>query len=160
VFCKIWLLRLLWNSIQPLTAFSGILLFSSIRVVWAAPQGVLKQAIHAGLSADWLDPSVSGHILSALLPLYLLHDALIKPMPAGLYTPCLAESWTISPDAKIYEFRLRKGVKFHNGDAMSAEDVVFTFWRYRGERAKIIQGRAEKVEAVNPYLSASLKAVS
>jgi peptide/nickel transport system substrate-binding protein len=130
----------------------GMLLFRPIGGVAAPPQGVMKQAIHAGQSADWLDPSISGFTLSALIPLYLFHDALVKPMPDGWYTPCLAESWTASPDHKVYEFKLRKGVKFHNGDEMTAEDVVFTFWRYKGAEAKFIHGKTEKVEAVNPYL--------
>jgi peptide/nickel transport system substrate-binding protein len=84
--------------------------------------------------------------------LYLFHDALLKAMPDGLYTPSLAESWTISPDARVYEFKLRKGVKFHNGDTMTAEDVIFSFWRYKAAQAKFIQDKTEKVEAVNPNL--------
>jgi len=118
----------------------------------AAPTGVLKQAIHWGISADWLDPATGGHASSGHLPLYLFHDALVKPMPEGSFTPCLAESWTISPDAKTFEFKLRTGVKFHNGDLMTAEDFVFSFWRYKAAQAKFIQGRTEKVEAVNPHL--------
>ena len=116
------------------------------------PEGVLKEAIHWGISADWLDPATGSLPLSAYLPLYLFHDALLKPMPDGLYAASLAESWKISPDSKVYEFKLRQGVKFHNGDTMTAEDVVFSFWRYKAANAKIIQDRAEKVEAVNPYL--------
>jgi peptide/nickel transport system substrate-binding protein len=73
-------------------------------------------------------------------------------MPDGTYSPCLAESWTISQDAKVYEFKLRKGVKFHNGDPLTAEDVIFSFWRYKAGQAKIIHGKTEKVEAVNPHL--------
>ena len=45
-----------------------------------------------------------------------------------------------------------KGVKFHNGDTMTAEDVVFSFSRYKASNAKFIHGKTEKVEAVNPYL--------
>lgn len=118
----------------------------------AKPEGVLKQAIHWSISADWLDPATAGFSIFAYLPLYLFHDSLVKAMAEGFYTPSLAESWTISPDAKVYEFRLRRGVKFHNGDAMTAEDVVFSFWRYKAAQAKMIHGRTEKVEAVNPYL--------
>lgn len=129
----------------------GIFLFPSSDAQ-GKPEGVLKQAIHWSISADWLDPATGSLPLSAYLPLYFFHDALLKPMPDGLYTPCLAESWTISPDSKVYEFTLRKGVKFHNGDPMTAEDVVFSFWRYKAANAKIIQNRAEKVDAVNPYL--------
>ena len=73
-------------------------------------------------------------------------------MPDGTYSPCLAESWTVSPDAKTYEFKLRQGVKFHNGDTMTAEDVIFSFWRFKATQAKIIHDKTEKVEAVNPYL--------
>ena len=64
--------------------------------------------------------------------LYAVHDALVKPMPGGDNTPSLAESWTQSKDGLIYEFVLRKGVKFHNGDPVTAEDVKFSFDRYRG----------------------------
>jgi len=116
------------------------------------PQGVMKEAIHWGLSADWLDPSLAGSSLSAHITLYLLHDSLVKAMPEGTYTPCLAESYSVSPDTKTYEFKLRKGVLFHNGDTMTAEDVVFSFWRYRGTQFKFIHSRTEKVEAVNPHL--------
>ncbi len=119
----------------------------------AKPEGVLKQAIHYAVSADWLDPATTpGATISPHLPMYFYHDSLLKTMPEGNFTPCLAESWTISPDTKTYEFRLRKGVKFHNGDTMTAEDVIFSFWRYKTVQAKQIHERTEKVEAVNPYL--------
>ena len=88
----------------------------------------------------------------ALTPLLLFHDALLKAMPDGAYTPCLAESWTNSPDFKIYEFKLRKGVKFHSGDAMTADDVVFSWNRYKSSEAKFMHDKAAKVEAVNPLL--------
>jgi len=73
-------------------------------------------------------------------------------MPDSDFAPCLAESWSISQDAKRIEFKLRKGVKFHNGDMMTAEDVVFSFWRYKGGQAKIIHTKTEKVEAVRSNL--------
>jgi peptide/nickel transport system substrate-binding protein len=118
----------------------------------AAPAGVLKEAIHWGLSADWLDPATAGYSNSAHLTMYLFHDSLVKAMPGGLFVPSLAESWIMSPDAKTWDFKLRRGVKFHNGDVMTAEDVIFSFWRYKAVNAKFIQGRAEKVEALEPLL--------
>ena len=128
----------------------GMLVFISIDVWAANPEGLLKEAIHWGVSADFFDPAITGSHISTFT-LYLFHDALLKPMAGGNYTPCLAESWEISPDAKVYTFNLRKGVKFHNGDPLTAEDVIFSFWRYKGDQAKSIQGKIEKVEAVNPY---------
>src|SRR5512143_1399282 len=127
-----------------------LLCFVSAPAGAAAPAGVLKQAIHWSFSADWLDPAFGTFPLPAYHPMYLFHDALFKPMAGGLYTPSLAESYKVSPDAKVYEFKLRKGVKFHNGDTMTAEDVIFSFWRNKG--AKTIHANTEKVEAVDPYL--------
>jgi peptide/nickel transport system substrate-binding protein len=141
--------RLFW--VVPFVVILATLFLPAPRVPAAPPQGVLKEAIHWGVSADFLDPAISGSHISTFT-LYLFHDALLKPMPDEIYAPCLAESWKISPDAKVYEFSLRKGVKFHNGDEMTAEDVVFSFWRYKGDQAKSIHGKTEKVEAVNPYL--------
>ncbi len=130
----------------------GGMLIAGSPVQAAAPAGTLKMAIHWGLSADWLDPATNSALIPSQITLYLFHDALFKPMPDGTYSPCLAESWTVSPDAKTYEFKLRQGVKFHNGDTMTAEDVIFSFWRFKATQAKIIHGKTEKVEAVNPYL--------
>ena len=128
------------------------MVFSDPAQVWAyEPEGTLKEAIHWGLSADWLDPATAGFAISAHLALYFYHDALVKAMPEGNFTPSLAESWTISPDSKVYEFKLRKGVKFHNGEVMTAEDVIFSVNRYRAAQAKFIKDRIDKLEAVDPH---------
>ena len=105
----------------------------------ASPHGTLKIANHWTISRDWIDPSTTTSGTFAVLPLYFYHDALLKAMPEGHYTPCVAESWIISPDFKVYEFKIRKGVKFHNGDEVTADDVVFTFKRYKGVASKLIQ---------------------
>jgi peptide/nickel transport system substrate-binding protein len=144
-------IRTKWIGIISTLAVAGILLMAT-GPVWAAPQGVLKQAIHWSFSADWFDPSTGSFPIPAYHPLYLFHDALLKPMSGGLFTPSLAESWTVSDDAKTYEFKIRKGVKFHNGDILTAEDVVFSIKRYRGANASVIHGKLEKVEALNPNL--------
>ena len=46
--------------------------------------------------------------------------------------PALAASWTESPDGRVYEFKLRQGLRFHNGDPCTAEDVQYSFTRYKG----------------------------
>jgi peptide/nickel transport system substrate-binding protein len=140
-----------WIRILSALAVAGMLLMSA-GPGWAAPQGTIKQAIHWSFSADWFDPSTGSFPIPAYHPLYLFHDALLKPMPGGLFTPCLAESWTISEDSKTFEFKIRQGVKFHNGEPLTADDVVFTIKRYKGTNFKLIMGKLDTVEAVNPYL--------
>ncbi|MDO8957207.1 MAG: ABC transporter substrate-binding protein, partial [Deltaproteobacteria bacterium] len=133
-------------------AFVGMLYWNPAYVRAYEPEGILKQAIHWGLSADWLDPATAGFAISAHLGLYFYHDSLVKAMPQGTFTPSLAESWRISPDSKVYEFKLRQGVKFHNGETMTAEDVIFSVNRYRAAQAKYLKDKIAKLEAVDPYL--------
>src|SRR5262245_65478599 len=80
----------------------------------AAPEGTLTWGLHVTLAAKWLDPSDTEAFINPFMVLYAIHDAVVKPMPAGDNTPSLAESWTMSKDGLTYEFVLRKGVKFHN----------------------------------------------
>jgi peptide/nickel transport system substrate-binding protein len=71
-------------------------------------------------------------------------------MPAGDNTPSLAESWTQSKDGLVYEFVLRKNARFHNGDPVTAEDVKFSFDRYKGAAAKLLHDRVREVQIVDP----------
>src|SRR5207302_2014299 len=88
--------------------------------------------------------------INPFMVLYAIHDALVKSMPAGDNTPSLAESWAASKDGLSYEFVLRKGVKFHNGDPVTAEDVKFSFDRYHGAAAKLLKDRVREVQIVDP----------
>ena len=72
--------------------------------------------------------------------LYAIHDALVRPLPGQKMGPSLAESWTESPDGLVYEFKLRRGLKFHNGDPLTAEDVKFSFERYKGAGRQGVPG--------------------
>ena len=82
--------------------------------------------------------------------LYALHDALVRPLPGQKMGNALAESWTESPDGLRYEFKLRRGLKFHNGDPVTTEDVKFSFERYKGAGAKELQAHVRQVEIVDP----------
>ena len=79
--------------------------------------------------------------------LYALHDSLVKAMPGNGMAPSLAESWSVSPDGLVYEFVLRKGVKFHNGDPVTAEDVKFSFERYRGASSKPLDRKSTRLNS-------------
>jgi peptide/nickel transport system substrate-binding protein len=116
----------------------------------AAPEGQLTWAVHVGLAPTWFDPAETPGIATPFMTLYALHDALVKPMPGRPMAPSLAESWTTSKDGLTYEFVLRPGVKFHNGDPLTATDVKFSFERYRGAAAKLLHERVAAVEVVDP----------
>jgi peptide/nickel transport system substrate-binding protein len=112
----------------------------------AAPEGQMTWAVHVSLAPTWFDPAETSGIITPFLMLYALHDAVVKPMPGSLMTPSLAESWTVSPDGLVYEFVLRRGVKFHNGEPVTAEDVRFSLERYRGAAHKTLKASVAAVE--------------
>jgi peptide/nickel transport system substrate-binding protein len=117
-----------------------------------APSGQAVMAWHVTIAPSWFDPSTAPPQITPFGLLYALHDALVRPYPGHKMGPSLAESWKESPDGKTYEFRLRPGLKFHNGDPVTAEDVKFSFERYKGAGAKILQERVHEVEIVNPLM--------
>ena len=117
----------------------------------AAPQGTVTYAVHITIAPAWFDPGDNPGQITPFIIQYALHDAMIKPMPAGMMTPSLAESWTASKDGRVYEFVLRKNVVFHNGDPMTAEDVKFSFERYKGAGAKLLKEKIEAVTIVDPH---------
>jgi peptide/nickel transport system substrate-binding protein len=112
----------------------------------AKPDGEVRWALYVTLTPVWFDP---GEVVGQLTPfwvLYAMHDALVKPMPGNLMTPSLAESWTLSADHRTYEFKLREGVKFHDGSPFTAEDVKFSFQRAKG--AKLLKEKVREIEVV------------
>ena len=115
----------------------------------AAPEGQMTWAVHISLAPTWFDPAETPGIITPFMILYALHDALVKPMPGNPMAPSLAESWSASPDSLVYEFVLRKGLRFHNGEPVTAEDVKFSFERYRGTAAATFKARIATVEIVD-----------
>ncbi|MGE3540652.1 MAG: ABC transporter substrate-binding protein [Candidatus Tectimicrobiota bacterium] len=115
------------------------------------PSGQMTWAIHVTLAPSWLDPSETLALATPYMLLYPLHDAMLKPMPGQDIAPSLATKWSESEDGRTYDFELRQGVKFHNGDPFTAEDVKFTFERYKGASAVELKQKVKQVEIVNPH---------
>src|SRR5215831_6124525 len=87
----------------------------------SAADGQMTWAVHVSIAPAWFDPGEHPGIITSMMTFYALHDALLKPMPRNPMAPSLAEAWTMSPDGLAYEFVLRRGVIFHNGETMTAE---------------------------------------
>ena len=132
-----------WHVIV-LVAFTLMIGASASRAV--NPEGQLTWGVHVSLAPTWFDPAETQGIITPYLVMYALHDAMVKPMPGQPLAPSLAESWTASEDALTYEFVVRRGAKFHNGDDVTAEDVKFSFERYRGVAHKVLKDRVAAVE--------------
>ncbi len=117
----------------------------------ASPEGQLTWAVHVSLAPTWFDPAETPGVITPFMFLYALHDALAKPMPGTAMAPSLAESWSASRDGLTYDFVLRKGVRFHNGEPLTAEDVKFSFERYKGAGASTLRARVAAVEIVDAH---------
>src|SRR5256886_1834641 len=107
-------------------------------------------AWHVTIAPTWFDPSTAPPQITPFGILYALHDALVRPLPGQKMGNSLAESWAESPDGLTYEFKLRQGLKFHNGDAVTAEDVKFSFERYKGAGTRELSARVREVEIIDP----------
>ena len=94
----------------------------------AAP---VANEITVGIAQD-LDDSLDPHKTvkaGTREVMFNVFEGLMKPTPDGDLTPAIAESYTVSEDRKTYTFTLREGVKFHNGDTVTAEDVIWSIER-------------------------------
>ncbi len=84
-----------------------------------------------------------------------VYSTLMSLTPDNRVYPDLAQSYHVSKDGLTYTFKLRKGVKFHNGDPLTSEDVKFTFDRLRAKNSGYSYGSQiatiKRVDAVDPY---------
>jgi len=115
-----------------------------------AAEGQMTWAVHISLAPTWFDPAETPGIVTPFMIMYAIHDAVAKPMPGKTMAPALAESWTTSPDGLTYEFVLRSGVRFHNGETVTADDVKFSFERYKGAANKALKEKVKTVQVVDP----------
>ncbi|MDM0113882.1 ABC transporter substrate-binding protein [Variovorax sp. J22R133] len=96
-----------------------------------------KDAMVLGMALEppGLDATANAAAAIGEITLYNIHETLTKINAGSKVTPLLAESWEISPDLKTYTFKLRKGVKFQNGEPFNAQAVKFSFDRAGSEKS-------------------------
>jgi peptide/nickel transport system substrate-binding protein len=135
---------------DALALAAGALVAGSPAAAVAGPQGQLTWGVHVSLAPTWFDPAETSGLITPFMVLYALQDAMLKPMPGAALAPCLAESWTASEDLLTYDFVLRKGPTFHNGGPVTAEDVKFSFTRYRGASRDVMASRVASIETPDP----------
>ncbi len=117
------------------TALATSLATKSLQAATPKKGGTLRLGIGHGSTTDTLDPATYENLYIQTLG-GAVHNKLSEVGNTGDLVPELAESWDPSPDAKVWTFKLRKGVEFHNGKTMEADDVVASFNHHRGENSK------------------------
>jgi peptide/nickel transport system substrate-binding protein len=107
----------------------------ALAVASAAGAQGRKDAVVIGmvLEPPGLDPTTAPAAAIGEIVHYNVLEGLTKINVDGSVTPLLAEGWSMDPDGKSYTFRLRKGVKFQDGEALDASDVKFSFERAKAE---------------------------
>jgi peptide/nickel transport system substrate-binding protein len=122
---------------------------AQIETARGKPKGTLTIAQHFALDPGWLDPLEHIFALTMQTYDYLVHDALIKPMPQGEATYSLAEHAEMAADYRRAAFRLRPGLKFHDGQPLTTADVKWTYENYKGAQAKILRDKLEHIQVID-----------
>lgn len=114
-----------------------------------ASSGTLDFAWHTAFSPKWFDPSLNTSSVSQYGTQYILHDALVKSMPGRPFFPSLAQEYTVADDFTSVNFVLREGLTFHDGSALTTEDVKFSFENYSGSGASTMQDMIKDIELID-----------
>ena len=113
------------------------------------PKGKFIEAWNSSISPAWLDPQENPPQITPYNFQLALHDALVKHVPGKPLAPSLAESYEVAPDYKSAIFKLRQGIKFHDGTPVTPDDVKFTFENYRGANAKVLKDKVAGIDALD-----------
>jgi peptide/nickel transport system substrate-binding protein len=148
--------------INGLRIAGGLALAACAPTATTAPPSSTAAAPSAGATprrgGTWValvsaDPASLNHNLvtdlSSIRAASGLYSALIELNEKFEPTPDLAESWTISPDGKRYEFKLRKNAKFHDGSAVTSEDVKYTMEEVSGKFNSISSGIFKAIDRID-----------
>ena len=121
------------SALGMVTAASPLLLADSAQAGSPRKGGRLRAGIAGGATTDTLDPATMTDYVPLFILFGQLRNCLTEVDFQGNVLPELAESWESSTDAKQWISNLRKGVEFHSGKTMDAEDVIFSIDYHRKE---------------------------
>ncbi|MEO8155815.1 MAG: ABC transporter substrate-binding protein [Rhizobacter sp.] len=108
------------------------------------------------LEPPGMDPTSNPAAAVGEIVHYNVLEGLTKVNMDGSITPLLAESWATDPDGRVYTFTLRRGVKYHDGEAFDAADVKFSFERAKAEGSvnkakKTVFDNISSIATPDPY---------
>ncbi len=142
------------TSVFKALAFAGAVAVSTA-LTPAAFAAKTDITVGAQLEPPNLDPTSGAAGAIDTVTYSNIFEGLTRFGPDGSINPGLAESWSVSNDGKVYTFNLRKGVKFHDGSDMDAEDVKFSLERIGADDStnaqKALYADIESVDVVDPH---------
>src|SRR5262245_55045652 len=142
--------RTLLRSAAATTALAAPFLRSIHAAARVVPSGSMVLAWHTNIAARWLDPQQHDGGATPDNFLNAAHDALIKNFRDQLYDHlALVERYDFAEDAKSATFQLRPGLKFHDGSAVTPEDVKWSYEHYRGAWGEVLHEKTDAVETVD-----------
>ena len=128
-------------------AAANVFLVDAARAAGPVKGGTLKIGMDAGASTDSLDPAKYAGVSHVFNSCW--GEGLVRLTAGGDLDPRLATEWSSTPDAKVWTFKIRKGVLFHNGREMTPDDVVATVQRHAGPDTKsVLLGSMRGIESV------------
>jgi len=142
-----------------MNAFSRIAAASALVLVLASP-ALARDTVTLGVALEppHLDPTAGAAAAIDEIVYANVFEGLTRIGSKGEVLPALAESWEISEDGKTYTFKLRSGVKFHDGSDFDAEDAKFSLDRARADDSTNAQkGLFKAIESVEVVDPATLK---
>lgn len=157
------LMPILDSAVLSILCLSLLLWVIGSGLVIAAPQSGGHLVVAVPIEPDTFDPHKAVAAATKEID-FNIYQGLVSYDTEGRIIPCLAESWDISEDGTVYTFKLREGVFFHNGRALTPDDVVFSLDRIRDDATgyplswhrnirdlAIIDGKAIRIELKEPY---------
>ncbi|MBC7133877.1 MAG: ABC transporter substrate-binding protein [Roseovarius sp.] len=130
-----------------------IILLLMASAAWSAPRGTFRHAHNVGFgAASSLDPASPGRVLQIIEK---VQSRLVRPGVDGMPAPDLATAWFPDETGTVWTFRIREGVRFHDGSTLDAGDVVYSLGRVidpdRGSPARAAVQMVESIAATGPF---------